>query len=211
MKMPRLSRRAFVAAAAGAALGAGDRIRVAVAGVRSRGWRHVECFHQLAAEGVEVAALCDVDENVLRKRAAEYQALSGRRVKTHVDFRMILDDPAIDVVALATPNHWHALGAVWACQAGKDVYLEKPASHTVWEGRKLIEAAHKYRRIVQHGTQARSNPVMQEGVARLGEGIIGGVYMARGICFKWRESIGTLREEPVPPGVLRPKARRPQA
>ena len=195
-----MNRRRFLGAGL-SVLGAADRVRVAVVGVRSRGWRHVECFHELAKDNVEVAALCDVDESVLRQRAAGYQALSGRKAKTVVDVRKILDDPNIDAVAFATPNHWHALGTIWACQAGKDVFLEKPASHNIVEGRKLVEAARHYRRIVQHGTQARSNPVMREGVQRLREGVIGDVYMARGIVSKWRESVGRLVEEPAPAGV----------
>jgi predicted dehydrogenase len=115
--------------------------------------------------------------------------------------RELFDDQSIDAVLFATPDHWHALGTIWACQAGKDVYVEKPACHNLFEGRKMVEAARKYDRIVQHGTQARSNLVVQEGVRKLREGVIGEVYMARGICYKWRESVGRIQEEPVPPGV----------
>jgi len=179
-----------------------SRIRVAVAGLRRRGRDHVRCFHELGREeNVEVATLCDIDESVLAKQAAEFDKLTGRRAALATDVRKVLEDRSIDAIAYATPNHWHALGTVWACQAGKDVFLEKPASHTIWEGRKMIEAARKYRRIVQHGTQSRSNPVMQEGIAKLREGVIGEIHGARGLCFKWRDSIGRATEEPAPRGV----------
>jgi predicted dehydrogenase len=179
-----------------------DRLRIAVVGTRRRGREHVFWFHQLAGqENLEIAALCDVDETVLAAQAAEYEKLSGKKARTFTDIRKLLEDKTIDVVSYATPNHWHALGTIWACQAGKDVFVEKPASHTIVEGRKMIEAARKHRRIVQHGAQSRSNARMQEGVARLREGVIGEVYMARGLCFKRRYSIGRLKEEPVPAGV----------
>jgi predicted dehydrogenase len=194
-----------------------SRIRLAVVGLRRRGRDHIRCYHELAREeNVEIAALCDIDESVLNEQATAYENLSGRHVKLFTDVRKLLEDPSIDAVSYATPNHWHALGAIWACQAGKDVFLEKPASHTIFEGRKMIEAAKKYNRIVQHGTQSRSNAVMQEGVAKLKEGVIGEIYMARGLCFKWRRSIGQIKEEPAPPGVyydlwIGPAAKKPFA
>jgi predicted dehydrogenase len=178
-----------------------DRIRVAVVGIRSRGWRLIQGFHELAKENVEVATLCDIDESVLRQRARDYEQLSGKKLQTVVDMRRVMDDSSIDAVAFATPNHWHALGTIWACQAGKDVFVEKPACHNIFEGRKMVEVARKYKRVVQHGTQSRSNRVMQEGVRKLREGLIGEIYMARGLAYKWRESIGKLREEPAPQGV----------
>ncbi len=205
--MQGTSRRSFLystaAAAAGASiLGANDRIRVAVVGLNRRGRDHLNCYHQLAREAnVEVAALCDIDESVLRENAEHHREVSGRKARLAVDLRELLDDPSIDTFSYSTPNHWHALGAIWACQAGKDVYLEKPATHTIWEGRQVMEAARKYKRIVQHGTQSRSNPAMQEGIARLREGVIGAPYMARGLAYKWRGSIGRIREEAVPAGV----------
>lgn len=210
--MPSTTRRDFLkvptaAAAFAPAIARGrfrpnSRIRVAVVGLRRRGRDHIRCFHELAREeNVEIAALCDIDESVLNQHAAEYEKLSGKHARLFTDIRKVLDDPAIDAVSYATPNHWHALGTIWACQAGKDVFLEKPASHNIFEGRKMIEAARKYDRIVQHGTQSRSNPAMQEGVEKLSEGVIGEIYMARGLCFKWRDSIGRIKEEPVPPGV----------
>jgi len=116
--------------------------------------------------------------------------------------RYLFDDKTIDAVSFATPNHWHALGSIWACQAGKDVYVEKPCSHNVWEGRKLVEAARTYDRIVQHGTQCRSSTGLQEAVRQLRGGLIGEVYMARALCYKWRDTIGKAGgQQPVPRGV----------
>src|SRR5262249_54223167 len=117
------------------------------------------------------------------------------------DFRKLLEDPSIDVVSIATPNHHHALQTIWACQAGKDVYVEKPCSHTIAEAQQMVAAARRYDRIVQHGTQSRSIPVVQEAIQKIRAGRIGDVYMARALCYKWRESIGIAQPEPVPNGV----------
>jgi predicted dehydrogenase len=178
--------------------GANDRVRVAVCGLHGRGKDHLEGFSRLS--NVEIAALCDVDESVLAKRLA---GLSARQAKpqTFVDVRKLLEDKSIDAISIATPNHWHSLMAIWACQAGKDVYVEKPCSHNFWEGRQLVQAAQKYNRMVQHGTQARSSPALIEGMRKLQEGLIGEIYLARGLCFKWRDTIGRKPQEPVPAGV----------
>src|SRR5690606_12394597 len=110
----------------------------------------------------------------------------------------VYDRKDIDVVAIATPNHWHALSAIWACQAGKDAYVEKPGSHNVFEGRKTVEAADRYQRIVQHGVQLRSNPVLQEAVQHLRDGLIGDVYMARAVIYRWRPSVGKRPDATAP-------------
>ena len=175
--------------------GANDRVRVAVCGLHGRGKDHLAAFSRLS--GVEIAALCDVDENVLGKRRGE---VSGSP-QTYVDVRKLLEDKSIDAISIATPNHWHTLMAIWACQAGKDVYVEKPCCHNLWEGQQLVRAAVKYNRVVQHGTQIRSAPAIQEAVKTLHEGGIGEVYLARGLCYKWRDTIGRALEEPVPAGV----------
>jgi predicted dehydrogenase len=125
----------------------------------------------------------------------------GGKPQTCVDVRKVLDDKSIDAISIATPNHWHSLMAIWACQAGKDVYVEKPCSHNLWEGRQLVRAAQKYQRIVQHGTQIRSAPAIQEAIKGIHDGAIGDVYLARGLCFKWRDTIGHAPQEPVPAGV----------
>jgi predicted dehydrogenase len=175
--------------------GANDRVRVAVCGVRSRGKDHLEAFSRVP--NAEIAALCDVDESVLNERRGEI----GGGVRTFVDVRRLLEDRSIDAISIATPNHWHALMTIWACQAGKDVYVEKPCSHNMWEGRQLVRAAEKYQRIVQHGTQSRSARAMIDAVRHLRDGTFGDVYLARAICFKRRDTIGRKPPEPVPAGV----------
>src|SRR5574340_1255484 len=183
-------------AAAGLAKAAPDKIRVAVLGVNGRGKDHIAGFS--GVPDAEVAMLCDPDVNVLAKRAGEFEKRYGRKVKTEQDLRKVFDNKEIDAVSIATPNHWHSLAAIWACQAGKDVYVEKPGSHNVFEGRKMVEAAHKYNRIVQHGVQLRSSEAIQEAVQLLRKGVIGKVYMARGLVYRWRPSIGHQPDEPPP-------------
>ncbi len=209
-----LTRRAFIKNTSGAlaatavaaplfvprsAFGANDRIRAAVLGVNGRGKSHISGF--MEQENVEVATLCDPDQNVLQERAKDFEGEYGKKVQTVQDLRSVYDDKDIDVVGIATPNHWHALATIWACQAGKDVYVEKPGSHNVWEGRKMMEAADKYGRIVQHGVQLRSSAALQEAVQHLRNGLIGRVYMARGLVFRWRGDIGNKGVEPVPAGL----------
>ena len=180
------------------ALGANEKVRVGVIGVNGRGKDHIAGIMKLP--DAEVVALCDVDTNVSEKRATEFQAKYGKPVDTIVDMRKLFERKDIDAVTVATPNHWHALATIWACQAGKDVYVEKPGCHNVFEGRKMIEAAHKYKRIVQHGVQLRSSEALREGVEKLRAGVIGDVYMSRGLVFRWRPSIGNKLPEPEPAG-----------
>ena len=175
---------AVAVAASKKILGANDTIRVAVLGVNGRGKNHIAGFQ--AIENVEVVALVDPDLAIANQRADEFEKQYGRRPKVIQDLRKAYDDPEIDVVGIATPNHWHALATVWACQAGKDVYVEKPGTHSITEGRSVIAAAHKYKRMVQHGVQLRSSEAIQEAVQKLREGAIGDVYMARAAIFKWR-------------------------
>ncbi|HKX31913.1 MAG TPA: Gfo/Idh/MocA family oxidoreductase [Blastocatellia bacterium] len=176
-----------------------DTIRVAVVGLRGQGNAHLGAYSRMP--NVEVAALCDVDESILTQRCQAIEKGTGRKPKEYVDIRKLLEDKSIDAVSIATPNHWHSLMGIWACQAGKDVYLEKPCSHTYWEGKQLVAAARKYNRIVQHGTNSRSSVALREAMQKLQEGVIGEVYMARGLCYKWRDTIGRKPDEPVPAGV----------
>jgi len=180
-------------------IGANERIRMACIGIRGQGKGHIKGFEEL--DDVEVVTLCDIDENILMERAKSFEETYKRKPKTEWDMRKVFEDSSIDAVSFATPNHWHALGTIWACQAGKDVYVEKPASHNVWEGRKMVEASRKYDRIVQYGVQLRSSPAVQEAVQLIRDGEIGEVYMARGLCYRNRPTIGHKEEEPVPPGV----------
>lgn len=181
------------------AFGANDRLRVAVIGINGRGKDHISGF--MKHENVEVATLCDVDKVVLQERATDFEKKYGKKVQTEQDLRKVYEDKTIDAVSIATPNHWHALAAIWACQAGKDVYVEKPACHNLYEGRKLVEAATKYNRIVQHGVQLRSSAAIQEAIKHLRDGLIGKVYMARGTVYKWRPDIGNLGPSAVPEGL----------
>ena len=145
--------------------------------------------------------MCDVDENVLNHRIGDAEKMQLARPKTYGDIRKLLEDKDIDAISIATPNHWHSLMAIWACQAGKDVYVEKPCSHNWFEGRQLVRAVEKYNRICQHGSQSRSNPGMIEAIKRVNDGTIGDTYLARALCYKWRPSIGHARPEAVPAGV----------
>jgi predicted dehydrogenase len=197
------SRRTFLFSSTAAAIAtsglkaeANDRIRIAVLGVNGRGKDHIHGIQ--AQEDAEVVMLCDPDMQVAEKTAAAFSAKYGRRPKIEQDLRHVFDNKEIDAVTIATPNHWHTLAALWAVQAGKDVYVEKPMSHNVWEGRKLVEAAHKYNRIVQHGVQLRSSDAIQEAVGHLRKGTIGKVYMSRGLVYRWRPSIGKKNPEPAP-------------
>ena len=215
--MSSLTRRSFLkgSVAAGAALaapyavahskpgskilGANDEVSVAVVGLRGKGAQHVRIFHDLP--NVRVRAICDVDQDILDR---EVQKFTDRdeKVKTYTDYRKLLEDKKIDAVVLATPNHWHSLQGIWACQAGKDVYVEKPVSHNVWEGRKLVEAARKYKRIVQTGTQSRSDEALQEVFEYIQQGNLGEILVVHGFCYKRRKSIGKVDgPQPIPASI----------
>jgi predicted dehydrogenase len=181
------------------AFGAGDRIRVAVLGVNGRGRNHIQEI--MKQPGASVVALCDPDMTVLQECAKSFEDTYHKKIRIEQDFRRIYDDREIDAVTLATPNHWHALQAILACRAGKDVYVEKPATHNIYEGRKLIEAAYKYKRIVQHGVQLRSAVAIREAVQHLRDGLIGRVYMARGLVYRWRPDIGDKGISSIPEGL----------
>ena len=177
----------------------GNTVRVAVIGIRSRGLDHCRALAQIP--DVHIATLCDIDQRLLPKAAAEVEKWTGKKPATVTEYRKVLEDPDIDAVTIATPNHWHALQTIWACQAGKDVYVEKPVSHTLLEGRKMVEAARKYQRVVQTGTQSRSSWATHQAISFLEEGGLGDIYMARGLCLKPRGSIGHVQDSEVPEGV----------
>jgi predicted dehydrogenase len=179
--------------------GANDRVQVAVCGLRGMGWGHVQAYGSM--KDAAVAAVCEVDENVLNQRLGDMGKMGLPKPKTFIDVRKLMDDKSIDAVSIATPNHWHSLIGIWACQAGKDVYVEKPCSHNWWEGRQLVLAANKYNRIVQHGTQSRSGEAVIEAVQKMRDGLIGEIYLSRGLCFKVRDTIGKEAHVPVPAGV----------
>lgn len=171
--------------------GANSSIRVATVGFRSRGRSHIEGMVKLAPEGVKYVALCDVDQKVLESGKKVLEGMKTPQiVDTYADMRKMYERKDLDVVTIATPNHWHALAAIWAIQAGKDVYVEKPVSHNVWEGRKIVEAARKYNKIVQTGTQSRASQAIKEAIAWVRAENLGKMKIARGLCYKPRNSIG---------------------
>jgi predicted dehydrogenase len=197
--MKKVNRRDFVKGAAATTVligtsktswaGANDRVNVAVMGINSRGKSHLDGFR--GVEGAEVTTLCEVDSRLFKPRIKQFFTDEGLpEPKCEQDIRRILDDKDIDAISIATPNHWHSLATIWACQAGKDVYVEKPMTHNIFEGRQVVKAAKKYNRIVQHGTQLRSSAGFQEGIEEMRNGLIGDVYMARCVCYKWRPDIG---------------------
>jgi predicted dehydrogenase len=181
-------------------MGANDRVVLASIGVRGQGNALKRGFATLP--NVEIKTICDIDANLADERINDPKLKDVATFKpTFVqDLRRVLDDKDIDGVIIATPNHWHALATIWALQAGKHVYVEKPASHTVWEGRKMVDAAAKYNRVVQVGTMNRSRPAVRQAIKFVQDGGIGKVYMARGLCFKRRAGIGKYPDGPMAPG-----------
>ena len=207
-----ISRRQFLGSSAAAVLvagtmargkvfGANEKVRMAVIGFHGRGKDHIQGW--MGHPGSEVVALCDVDAGVLASGVAVVKGKDkgGKEPKTYTDMRKMFENKDIDAVSIATPNHWHSLAAIWAMEAGKDVYVEKPCSHNVWEGRQVVNAARKYNRVCQHGTQIRSHSAIIEAMQKLRDGVIGEVYMARGLCYKNRDTIGHKEDCPVPEGV----------
>jgi len=176
-----------------------DTIRVACVGLRSRGKAHLGGYPKLP--NVQIAAICDIDDAVLASAAKDLAAKGLPEAKQYKDLRKLLEDKTIDVVSIATPNHHHTLQTIWSVQAGKDVYVEKPCSHNMFEAKQIVAAARKHDRIVQQGSQARSSEALQEAVKRMRDGELGDIYMARGLCFKRRDTIGRTPAEPVPHGV----------
>jgi predicted dehydrogenase len=201
------ARRQFVKAAAAAIataqfpiLGANDRINIGIVGLGGRGNDHIGFYGKLDAEA-RMAGLCDVNQAARERAIARVSKMKDHQPKEFADMRTMFESKDIDAVSITTPNHWHALAALWAMQAGKDVYVEKPASHNLYESQQLVKAARKYKRMVQVGSQSRSMPKKMKAIQLLRDGIIGDVYHARGECFRRRFSIGRTPDEPVPAGL----------
>jgi len=170
-----------------------------VVGFNGRGKEHINAWTHIP--GVRLTALCDVDSKVLDAEVKRLGA-SGTTVEGYQDIRKLLQSKNVDAISIATPNHWHALATVWAIQAGKDVYVEKPVSYDVWEGEKMVEAAHRYQKIVQAGTQSRSSHTIKEAVQWVQQGNLGKIRVSRGLCYKPRPSIGkTTGPQAVPATV----------
>ena len=180
-------------------VGANDRIHVACIGFHGQGRTHLRNFSALPDS--IVTTICDVDSNLADAGIRLIESRQKTAPKYVQDLRRIMDDKSIDAVSIATPNHWHALAAIWAIQAGKDVYVEKPVSHNVSEGRRIVDFARRHGRIVQTGTQSRSNEGMRQAIDFLHAGKLGPIHLARGICYKRRGSIGPKTTTPVPKGV----------
>jgi len=206
--MSSLSRRSFLklTAAAGAAwvcgpvwAGLAGDIRVGVAGIRNKGWSHVGQLRKIP--GVRLVALCDVDKEILAGRVAELDK-EGVKVAAHADFRRMLEMRDLDAVIIATPNHQHTLQTLWACQAGKDVYVEKPVSHNLFESAQIAKMADKYGRVVQAGMQKRSDQGHLDGFEFIRQGNLGKIKLVRGICYRLRPSIGKVTgPQPIPASV----------
>jgi predicted dehydrogenase len=208
--MNQVTRRQFIGAGAaavivagmkaqGKVIGANNRIRVCTIGFNGQGGSHIKDVLALKNEA-EYVALCDVDANVLAKGAKTVTDAQGKAPKLYKDIREALQQKDIDAVTIATPNHWHTLAAIWACQAGKDVYVEKPMSHNIYEGRQVVAAAKKYGRIVQHGTQSRSSATLIRDMKLIHDGFIGKIVESRGYVYKNgnRAPIGLGKPGPVP-------------
>jgi predicted dehydrogenase len=197
------SRRFFLGAATAAAAtrvwGANDKINVAIVGLGGRGTNHLNIYSRLP--DARVAGLCDVNQAAREVAQATLVKVTSEKAKEFEDMRQAFADPGVDAVSIATPNHWHALATIWACKAGKDVYCEKPACYNIHEGQRMLEVARETKRMVQIGSQHRSMPFKIKGMQALQGGAIGKVYLAKGLCFKRRVSIGHKPDSPVPPGV----------
>jgi predicted dehydrogenase len=190
---------AGAAASASRVYGANDKVNVAVIGIGGRGRDHINEYVKLP--GARVAAVCDINQAALETAQAQVKRLNGETPKGYDDMRKVFADTGIDAVSITAPNHWHALATIWACQAGKDVYCEKPACHNVHEGERMIEVARKTGRMVQIGSQSRSLPFKRKAMQLLQDGVIGKVYLAKGLCFKRRPSIGHKEDAPTPAGL----------
>lgn len=196
----------------GKVLGANETIRIGVAGLNGRGGAHVKAF--TGFEDAAITYLIDPDTRTFGKRIKQITDAGGKEPKTVQDIRTALEDKNLDAITVATPNHWHALITIWACQANKDVYVEKPCSHNIHEGRMAVETARKFNRIVQHGTQSRSSVSWMRAAAAIRSGKLGNLRVSRGLCYKLRPSIGVKENTQAPSEVdfnlwLGPASERP--
>ncbi len=178
---------------------ADDKVSIAVIGLGGRGTAHMREYAKLP--DAHIAAVCDVDQASLERGQALVEKATGVKPKGYSDMRQVFDDKSIQAVSMPLPNHWHALATIWAVQAGKDVYVEKPACYNPFEGMQMVAAARKYGRMVQIGSQSRTIEHKMRAMQLLHEGVIGKVYLAKGLCFKRRPSIGSKPDTATPPGV----------
>jgi predicted dehydrogenase len=180
-------------------MGANDKVNLAIIGLGGRGKAHVNYF--LSIPDANIGAICDVNQEQTERVQATVEKATGRKPVVFEDMRKLFEDKSIDAVSTAVPNHWHALTAIWAMQAGKDVYGEKPATYNIFEGRQMIATARKYKRMCQIGMQSRTTAHKMKAIELLRQGAIGNIYMAKGLCFKRRKTIGVTPTGPVPAGL----------
>jgi hypothetical protein len=199
----RTSRRFFIGAATAAAAarvwGANDRINVAIVGLGGRGSSHLNLYSKLPE--ARIAGICDIDQAARERAQATLVRNTGESAKLFEDMRDAFADSGIDAVSIATPNHWHALAAIWAMKAGKDVYGEKPACYNIYEGQRMLQVARETKRMLQIGSQHRSTPFKMRAMEALQGGVIGKIYLSKGLCYKRRASIGHKEDSPTPAGV----------
>jgi predicted dehydrogenase len=191
---------ALTAASYSRVMGANDRINVAVVGLGGRGQNHMDAYMDIP--GAQIVALCDVNQAALERGQAKVAKKTGETPKGFGDMKDVFADKKVDAVSMPLPNHWHALATIWACQAGKDVYIEKPACYNMFEGKQMIAAARKYNKMVQVGSQSRSMAHKMKAMQLLSEGVIGPVHTAKGLCFKRRKSIGHVADLDQPPAGI---------
>ena len=190
---------ALTAASAARVWGANEKVNVGIVGLGGRGSGHLNTYTGLSE--AQVVGLCDVNQ-AARERAQSTLAKKNMEKATEFeDMRQMFADPKIEAVSIATPNHWHALSAIWAMKAGKDVYGEKPACYNIYEGMRMIQVQRETKRIMQVGSQHRSWPFKVKAIAALQQGLIGDLYMAKALCYKLRPSIGHTPDTPTPPGL----------
>ena len=199
----RTTRRFFLGAATAAAAtrvwGANDKVNVAIVGLGGRGTNHLNIYSKLPE--ARVAGICDIDQAARERAQATLVRNTGQSAKLFEDMREAFADSGIEAVSIATPNHWHALAAIWAMKAGKDVYGEKPACYNIYEGQKMVQVARETKRMLQIGSQHRSTPFKMRAMEAIRGGVIGKVYLSKGLCYKRRASIGHKEDSPTPPGV----------
>jgi predicted dehydrogenase len=190
---------AVTAAAATRVWGANDKVNVGIVGLGGRGTNHLNLYSGM--NGARVVGLCDVNQAAREVANATLLKNTGEKAKEFEDMRAMFADSSVQAVSIATPNHWHALAAIWAMKAGKDVYVEKPACYNVYEGQKMLEVQRETKRLVQVGSQHRSTPFKMKAIAALQQGLIGKLYQTKGLCFKRRNTIGHKEDSAIPAGV----------
>ena len=190
---------ALTAASAVRVWGANDKVNVGIVGLGGRGSSHLSTYTGLSE--AQVVALCDVNQAAREKAQTTLTRKSLEKATEFEDMRQMFADPKVEAVSIATPNHWHALSAIWAMKAGKDVYGEKPACYNIYEGMRMIQVQRETKRIMQVGSQHRSWPFKVKAIAALQQGLIGDLYMAKALCYKLRPSIGHTPDAPIPPGL----------